>query len=189
MGRVISSMSMSLDGFIATPLDTRRQPPGEQPHEWRCGGTARDAGVPGEPASSTGAVIMGRRSYDLVAAGGRWGGSGPLGQVPCFVLTRGEPRHTPAPPVFTFVTDGIESAVKQAQEAAGDGDVALHGGTAAQQCLRADLLDELQIHLVPVLLGEGIRLFDHLGTRRVALERTRVVSSPGATHLHFRVVR
>ena len=89
---------------------------------------------------------------------------------------------------FIFITDGIESALKQAKAAAGDKDVVIGGGAAtAQQFLKAGLLDEIQIHLVLVLLGEGKRLFDHLGTEHIELESTRVIESPGVTHLRFRV--
>ncbi|GAB2818856.1 dihydrofolate reductase family protein [Streptomyces daliensis] len=188
MGRVFSSMSMSLDGFIAAPHDTA-------------------------DLRATGAVVMGRRSYDLCRSeGGRCYG-GPLRATPCFVLTRESPEPTTATTAtaseaagasgpsgacaesgsgsgaFTFVTDGLERAVERARAAAGDGRIGLLGGTVVQQCLRAGLLDEIQIHLVPVLLGGGLRLFDHLGTRKVELERTRVIESPGVKHLRFAVVR
>ncbi|SRR6266566_2028546 len=90
---------------------------------------------------------------------------------------------------FTFVTDGIESALKQAHSAAGDKHVGVGGANTAQQYLKAGLLDEIHIHLVPVLLGEGRRLFEHLGTKHIELENTRVIESPGVTHLKFRVVK
>jgi dihydrofolate reductase len=90
---------------------------------------------------------------------------------------------------YTFVTDGVESAIHQATAAAGDGYVSLMGSAVPQQCLRAGLLDEIQIHLVPVLLGAGVRLFDHLGAGRIELETMRVVEAPGVTHLRYRVVR
>jgi dihydrofolate reductase len=91
---------------------------------------------------------------------------------------------------FTFVTDGVESAVEQAKAAAGDKDVGIGGGASvAQQCLRAGLLDELQIHVAPLLLGGGVRLFDDLGSEQIELEPTRVIESPGVTHLRYRVVR
>jgi dihydrofolate reductase len=91
---------------------------------------------------------------------------------------------------FTFVTDGIESAVKRAKTAAGSKNVYVVGGAnIAQQCIKAGLLDEMRIHIAPLLLGEGVRLFDHLGAESIELERTRVVDSPGVTHLMFRVVK
>jgi dihydrofolate reductase len=90
---------------------------------------------------------------------------------------------------FTFVTDGIESAVRQAQEVAGEKRVALHGASAVQQALRAGLLDEFHMSIAHVLLGEGVRLFDHLGAQPIHLEHLRTLETPGATHLSFRVVR
>ena len=91
---------------------------------------------------------------------------------------------------FTFVTDGVESAVEQAKELAGDKkDVAVGAASIAQQCIRAGLLDEIHIDLVPVLLGGGVRLFEHLGTTPIELERTRVIEAPGVTHLTFRVIK
>jgi dihydrofolate reductase len=131
---------------------------------------------------------MGRRSYDLCEGAGGWGDGGPLGQVPCFVLSHGVPERVAAPSVFTFAADGIENAIERAKAAAGDKYVGLHGATTAQQCLRAGLLDEMQIDLVPILLGGGIRLFDHLGMK-IELERTRVIESPGVIHLRFRVLK
>jgi dihydrofolate reductase len=98
------------------------------------------------------------------------------------------PDTVRAPTVFTFVTDGIHSAVEQAKAAAGGKVVAVHGASAAQQCLAAGLLDEIQIHLAPVLLGSGTRLFEHLGGQR-QLQRTKVVETPNVTHLRFRVIR
>jgi len=111
-------------------------------------------------------------------------------RVPCFVLTHA-PREELAKGAtsFTFVTDGIESALDQARAAAGERSIALMGAGTTQQFLRAGLLDEIQLTLVPVLLGDGIRLFEHLGTDHIELERTRVIESPGVTHLRFRVLR
>jgi dihydrofolate reductase len=142
---------------------------------------------------------MGRRMFsggqgaweDDPNADGWWGDDPPF-RHPVFILT-----HQPREPVtkqggttFTFVTDGIESALEQAQAAAADKDVAVGGGAnVAQQYLRAGLLDELQIHLVPVLLGSGVRLFEHLSSEQVELEGTRVVESRAVTHLRYRVVK
>jgi dihydrofolate reductase len=112
--------------------------------------------------------------------------------MPVFVLTH-EARETEAKEggtTFTFVTDGIESALDQARAAAGDKNISVGGGAhTVQQYLSAGLLDEIQIHLAPVLLGGGIRLFEHLGTKQVELERTRVIESPDVTHLRFRIVK
>ena len=105
-------------------------------------------------------------------------------------MARRSPRPSSvAPPPFTFVTDGVESAVEQAKAIAGDKDVAVGAASIAQQCLRTGLLNEVHIDLVPVLLGSGIRLFEHLGTEPIELERTRVREAPGVTHLTFRVVK
>ncbi len=90
---------------------------------------------------------------------------------------------------FTFVTDGVESAVEQAKAVAGDKNVAVGAASIAQQCIRAGILDEIHIDLVPFLLGNGVRLFDHLGTEPIELESTKVVEAPGVTHLTFRVVK
>ena len=110
--------------------------------------------------------------------------------VPTFVVTHTVPQewvYEGSP--FTFVADGVESAVEQARAVAGDKDVAVGAASIAQQCIRAGLLDEIHIDLVPVLLGNGVRLFDHLGTGPIDLERTRVVEAPDVTHLTFRVVK
>jgi dihydrofolate reductase len=140
--------------------------------------------------SNQGSILMGRRSYDLAEGDGGWGDGGPAGPAPCFVLTHNPPppEAVRAPTVFTFVTDGIHSAVEQAKAAAGGKVVAVHGASAAQQCLAAGLIDEIQIHLVPVLLGSGTRLFEHLGGQ-FRLQRIMVVETPNATHLRFRVIR
>jgi dihydrofolate reductase len=110
--------------------------------------------------------------------------------VPIFVPTHQPPDDPPSGPAkFTYVTDGIESAAAQAKAAAGDRNVLLHGADTAQGCLRAGVLNEMEIHLVPVLLGQGRRLFDHLSADHIELELTRVVDAPGVTHLHYRVNR
>ncbi|HWD79360.1 MAG TPA: dihydrofolate reductase family protein [Kribbella sp.] len=192
MGNVASAMSMSLDGFVTGPNDSRKNPLGEGGevlHDWLgATATAADRAVLEEMVAGAGAILMGRRSYDFCVGEGGWGDGGPAGDVPCFVLTHEPPAE--APKVFTFVTDGIESAVKQAKAAAGDRTVGIHGATAAQQALAAGLLDEIQVHLVPVLLGDGVRLFDLLGGSPVNLTRDRVVEAgSGVTHLRFHVVR
>ncbi|MEU4191864.1 dihydrofolate reductase family protein [Kribbella sp. NPDC026611] len=190
MGKVASAMSMSLDGFVTGPNDSREHPlgvGGEVLHDWLGpAATAEDKEVLQEMVAGAGAILMGRRSYDFCVGEGGWGDGGPAGDLPCFVLTHEPPAE--APKVFTFVTDGIESAVAQAKAVAGDLTVGIHGATAAQQALAAGLLDELQVHLVPVLLGDGVRLFDLLGGAPVNLTRDRVVeSSNGVTHLRYHV--
>ena len=203
MGKVVLDISMSLDGFIAAPNDDPERPlgdGGQRLHDWVFGGKAERSGtsprtsatgsnreVMDESFKTTGAVIMGRRWFDI--GEGPWGDNPPF-QVPCFVLTHdAHEKLFKGATTFTFVTDGIESALKQAQAAAGDKQVGVGGANTAQQYLSAGLLDEIQIHLVPVLLGEGRRLFEHIGTEQIELETTRVISSPGVTHLKFRVVK
>lgn len=190
MGNVASAMSMSLDGFVTGPNDSREHPLGEGGevlHDWLGpAATAADRAVLQEMVDGAGAILMGRRSYDFCVGDGGWGDGGPAGDVPCFVLTHEPPAE--APKVFTFVTDSIKSAVAQAKAVAGDRTVGVHGATAAQQALAAGLLDEIDVHLVPVLLGGGVRLFDLLGASPRNLVRDRVVESPsGVTHLRFRV--
>ncbi|MFK4089021.1 dihydrofolate reductase family protein [Kribbella sp. NPDC020789] len=190
MGKVASAMSMSLDGFVTGPHDSRKNPLGEGGlvlHDWLGPtATAADRAVLQEMVDGVGAILMGRRSYDFCVGDGGWGDGGPAGQIPCFVLTHNPPAEAPA--VFTFVTDGIESAVKQAKAVAGDNTVGIHGATAAQQALAAGLLDEIHVHLVPVLLGGGVRLFDLLGSGPITLTRNRVVeAASGVTHLRYQV--
>ena len=215
MAQLTLNITMSLDGFIAGPNQTLDKPlgeGGERLHEWLFalasfreqhglsgGETNADTTVFEESLSATGAVVMGRRMF----SGGEgpweddsnadaWWGDDPPFHVPVFVLTHHvrETMNKRGGTSFTFVTDGIEAALDQARAAAGDKDVSLAGGAdVVQQYLRAGLLDELQIHVVPLLLGDGVSLFDHLGGEPVKLEATRVIESPSVTHLRFRVPR
>jgi dihydrofolate reductase len=139
-----------------------------------------------EAHSKMGAFVTGRRTFDIANG---WSGRPPLG-VPTFVVTHTVPQewvYDGSP--FTFVTDGVESAVEQAKAAAGGKDVAVGAASIAQQCIKAGLLDQIHVDLVPVLLGGGVRLFDHLGAGPIELERTEVVEGAGVTHLTFRVVK
>jgi len=186
MRKVVLDKTMSLDGFIAGPNDdvTRL-------FEWYGGKPTEVLRDLGDPLKTTGAVVMGRRSFDMIDSPNGWvtpdGTSLPW---PVFVLTHdAQEKVTKGATTFTFVTEGIESAVTQAKATAGDKNVGVMGANTAQQCLQAGLLDEIQIHLVPVLLGEGIRLFEHIGTEHIELKSTRVIESPGVTHLWFRVVK
>jgi dihydrofolate reductase len=186
---------MSLDGFIAQLNDEAGRL-----HDWIFAGTTeRSATSPRDSASgsnravidelfnTTGAVVMGRRTFD--SGEEPWGDEPPF-QMPCFVVShRFREEVAKGATTFTFVTDGIESAVARAKAAAGDKKVAVMGANIAQQCIRAGLLDELEIHLVPILFGEGIPLFEHFDTGQIELERTRVLESAGVTHLRFRVVK
>jgi len=200
-----ADISMSLDGFVTGPNDGIEKglgEGGERLHEWlyglaswrerhgyEGGTTDRDAEVLEEAFATTGAILMGRRMFDIGEA--PWGDDPPF-HMPVFVLT-----HEPRDPVtklggttFTFVADGLDSGLEQARTAAGDQDVSVSGGAnILQQCLTAGLLDEIQIHLVPILLGDGVRLFDHPPDQQLELETTRVIESPTVTHLKFRVPR
>ncbi|GAA5065471.1 dihydrofolate reductase [Thermocatellispora tengchongensis] len=193
MSKVIAGISMSLDGFVTGPNVTREHQlgdGGEVLHQWLHEPHPRDTELLAGMRDGVGSILMGRRSYDLAEGEGGWGDGGPAGQVPCFVLTHKPPapETVRAPSVFTFVTGGIHSAVEQAKAAAGEKVTAVHGASAAQQCLAAGLLDEIMIHLAPVVLGSGTRLFEQPGGR-FQLERLQVVESPNATHLLFRVIR
>jgi dihydrofolate reductase len=204
MRKVATGLSMSLDGFIAGPNDGLRSPlgdGGERLFAWFSGGdteyrlpgtemvfkvSPQSAELLREEHSKMGAFVTGRRTFDITNG---WGGSPPLG-VPTFVVTHTVPQewvYEGSP--FTFVTDGVESAVEQAKAVAGDKTVGVGAASIAQQCISAGLLDEIQIHLAPVLLGDGVRLFDHLGTGPIELESTRVIDAPGVTHLRFRVAK
>jgi dihydrofolate reductase len=194
VSKVTSAISMSLDGFVTGPNVTREQQLGDGGavlHRWLWEPDARDTELLRRARGDLGSILMGRRSYDLAEGDGGWGDGGPAGPVPCFVLTHAPPAPDTvrAPEVFTFVPGGIHDAVAQAKAAAGGGrTVGVHGAGTAQQCLAAGLLDELQIHLVPTLLGSGTRLFERLGGQ-VELERTAVIETPNVTHLRFRVIR
>ena len=202
-GKVVLDISMSLDGFIAGKNDGPTNPLGDggmRLHDWLWGNKPKRAGVaPGQGASgsdpevidelfrTTGAILTGRRTYDIVNG---WGGSHPIQGVPIFVLSKAVPDKVPkGASTFTFVADGIISIVKQAKAAAGGKDYVLGGANIAQQCLGSGLLDEMQIPLMPVLLGDGVRLFDHIGVGQIELERTRAIDSPGVSHLRFRVMK
>jgi dihydrofolate reductase len=213
MGKLTVDISMSLDGFVAGPNQTLENPlgeGGEALHEWvfataswrerhgRTGGESNaDSEVVEEALRSTGATVMGRRMYsggkgpweDDPNADGWWGDDPPFGH-PVFVLTHHarEPVTKQGGTTFTFVTGGIEAALEQARAAAPDKDVLVAGGAdAIQQYLKAGRLDELQIHLVPLLLGDGVRLFEnHLASEQPELECTRVIESPAVTHLRYR---
>ena len=130
---------------------------------------------------------MGRTSFDKNEGDGGWGDGGPVGDVPCFVVTHHAPTGS-YPSVFTFVTDGVASAIEQAKSVAGDKVVGLHGATVMQQALPLGLVDEIRVHVVPVLLGGGTPLFGMLDSA-ITLERTRAVVTPAATHLNFRVLK
>jgi dihydrofolate reductase len=192
MTRVIFDISMSLDGFV-TAANVRPEEPlgdgGQRLHEWAFGEDERNRELLEEAVNFVGAVIAGRRTYDLSVPW--WGADGPAGpaRVPVFVVTHAEPEDAPEGGVYTFVTDGIESALEQAKMAAGEKDVAVMGGAEmGQQYIGAGLVDEISIHLVPVLFGSGTQMFEHFGSEHIQLESAEVIETPEATHLRFRVV-
>jgi dihydrofolate reductase len=200
MASTVLDMSMSLDGFIAGPnesVDNGLGDGGERLHEWvfADGADSEPSGVPGRPAGvngevfdelmSTGAVVAGRGTAEPA---GYWGGDHHDG-VPIFILSRHPSEAEQARwPLVTYVSD-VETAMARAKEAAGEKNVLVHGAGVAQLALAAGVLDELQIHLVPVLLGQGRRLFDDLAAEQLELEPLRVVHGKGVTHLRYRVVR
>jgi dihydrofolate reductase len=202
VGKVGADISVSLDGFIAGANDGPENPMGdggERLHEWvvglaswrerhglPAGERGPDSDVVEEAFKDVGAFVLGKRMFDNAKG---WGEEPPF-HVPVFVLTH-EARDVlvRSDTTFTFVTDGVERAVEQARAAAGDKDVGIGGGAnTIQEVLRAGLLDEIQIHLIPLFLGDGIRLFDGIGPE-VEFETTRVLDSPRVTHLRFRVVK
>lgn len=191
MGTVVFDISMSLDGFITASNQTAEEPlgeGGETLHDWAFGGDEQGSKLLADAAAGLGAVIAGRTTYDDSVRW--WGAHGPSGPArrPVFVVTHEAPRESPAGRVYTFVTDGIESALRQAQAAAGEKDVAVMGGAnVGQQFLAAGLVDEVQIHLVPILFGSGIRMFEHLGSQHIELEPVETIETPVAVHLRFRV--
>ena len=213
MARLICDISISLDGFVAGPSASLDEPlgkGGELLHEWAFaatswreahglegGETNADSDVIEESLRATGAVVMGRKMFsggegpweNDPRADGWWGDDPPF-HVPVFVLTHQarETKVMEGGTSFSFVTDGIEAALEQARAAAGDKDVHLAGGASViQQYLKAGLLDHLQIHLAPVLLGDGVSLFDRLRIDPVGLETPRVIASPSVTHLRFQL--
>jgi dihydrofolate reductase len=211
MGKVVANITMSLDGYIAGPNPTLDEPLGKRGaelHEWvvRLSSWREEHGMSGgevgpdnaivdETVANIGAVIMGRQMF----SGGSgpwetdpnpdgWWGETPPFHSPVFILTS-HPREKSIKEggtSFHFVTDGIQSAFSQAKEAAADKDISIAGGAKTiQQCITAGLLDELQIHVVPIILGGGTRLLDNTGD--IKLEKIRVIDSPLVTHLKFRI--
>ena len=204
MGSVKVDISMSLDGFVAGPDDTPEHGlgiGGEILHFWVFGGpwTYADFEVdtppeptPGHPvdqevmneSGNIGAAVVGRRMYDNAK---EWGGHSPFGG-PCFVVTH-RFAEEPDPASNLFFVSGVEDAIAQAKERAGERDVALGGGASViQQAVQAGMVDQIRVHVAPVLLGDGVSLFGALGTR-LELEQIKVRHSPYATHIDYRVVK
>jgi dihydrofolate reductase len=196
MGKVITALTMSLDGFIAEPNDDIRRL-----FKWYYSGdvpfplpgtnmvfkmSSASAEVFQEYFRTTGAFVTGRRDFDVSHA---WGGQPPFG-IPAFIVTHNPPQewlkeNSP----FTFVTDGVPSAIAKAKAAAGDKHVLLSGASLTQQCVKLGLLDEIYIELASILLGGGISLFGQLGIDPVELERIAVIEGKDVTHLRFRVIK
>jgi dihydrofolate reductase len=195
MSASVLYMSMSLDGYIAGPNDEPDNPGGDgftRLHDWFVtpeGEFIRPSGPAGElidEVNATGAVLVGRRTAEQA---NHWGGDHHGRGVPIFVPSHRPPGPSVAGyPLVTYVTDGIVSAMEQAKAAAGDRNVLVHGAYTAHRALEAGVLDELQIHQIPVLFGRGRRLFDELPSR-VELEIVRVIDAADATHIRYRVIR
>src|SRR5215217_125748 len=206
MGKVTSGLTMSLDGFIAGPNDGPDHPLGEggmRLFDWYSSGdtdfvapsggmtfkvSSQAAEMLHEVFSSIGAIVTGRRTFDITNG---WGGTHPIRKnIPIFVVTHSAPHgwdYEGSP--FTFVTDGVESAVEQARAAAGEKNVAVGATSLDQKCLTAEPPDGVNVDVVPVLLGDGVRLFDHLGNEHIELERTGLLADPDVTHISFRVLK
>lgn len=194
MGKVIFDITASLDGFVAGPNDSPALPMGEggmRLFDWYFSdaqtprsGENIDSEIMDQAAQTVGAIVSGRRTYDHAQG---WNGEHPL-RVPVFVVTHHPPEGV-GDFKGAFVTDGIESAIRKAQAAAGDKAVALNSPDIARQALKAGLLDELSLHIVPVLLGGGVRLFDHLGPEHIELECTQADNAKKVVHMTFRVIK
>jgi dihydrofolate reductase len=203
MGKVVFNMTVSLDGFVAGPNDGPENglgDGGDALFNWYFTGdievpisdgnmvlkvSPQSAEVLKQAFENYGAGVWGRRTFDIAGA---WGGHPP--GSPCFIVTHNPPQEwIKEGSPFTFVTDGVESAIRQAKQIAGDKDVVVCTASILQQCLNLGLMDEIHIDVAPLLLGNGVRLFDHLDIKPIELERIRVIEAPGVTHLGFRVVK
>lgn len=187
VGRVIFDLSVSVDGFATATGITPEEPlglGGQRLHEWATGGD--DIRVPAG-IETVGALITGRRTYTSSLPW--WGADGPHSPRPVFVVTHEPDSDAPVDSVYHFVTGGIEDALAEARQAAGERNVRVMGGASlGQQYLAAGLIDELVVHVAPVLLGDGQRMFEGLG-EHLQLEQLNAVPAGGATHLHYRVVQ
>jgi dihydrofolate reductase len=203
MGKVVFNTSVSQDGFVAGPNDGPSNglgDGGEHLHDWIFSGSVevklaeghlamkvspQSAALLKDEVANTGAMIFGRRTFDIVNG---WEGHPPM--RPCLIVTHTVPTAWVKPGVpFIFVTDGVESAIRQAQQIAGNKNVVIATASILQQALKAGLVDELYLEEIPLLLGGGVRLFDNLGAQPITLERLNVVAAPGVTHLRYRVVK
>jgi dihydrofolate reductase len=192
MGKVIYDISMSLDGFI-TAANVRPEAglgdDGERLHDWAFNSADPRNHELLAKGASLGAIISGRHNYDLAVP--YWQADGPTGdaRVPTVVVSHSVPKDIPDGGVYRFA-DGIETALEEAQKAAGNQDIAIMGGgNIAAQYIEHGLVDEISIHLVPVLFGSGIRLFEHLSSAHIPLETLEVIETKEAIHLRFRVIK
>jgi len=203
MGKVVFNMTMSLDGFVAGPNDSPENglgDGGDALFNWYFSGdtevpisdgnmvlkvSSQSAELLKESMGNYGAGVWGRKTFDIAQG---WGGHPP--GSPAFIVTHTIPQEwTKEGSPFTFVTDGVESAIRQAKQAAEDKDVVVCTASILQQCLNLGLMDEIHVDVAPLLLGKGVRLFDHLHIEPIELESIRVVAAPGVTHLGFRVLK
>jgi dihydrofolate reductase len=203
MGKVVFNITVSLDGFVAGPNDGPENGLGDGGgalFNWYFSGDTEIHLSEGTPTlkiskqsarilknamKTYGAGVWGRRTFDIAHA---WGGHPP--GSPAFIVTHNVPQewvYEGSP--FTFVTDGAESAIRRAKQAAGDKHVVVCTASILQQCLNLGLMDEIHLDVAPLLLGKGVRLFDHLNLDPIELERIRAIEAPGVTHLGFRVVK
>ena len=203
MGKVVFNMTVSLDGFVAGPNDGPDNglgDGGDALFKWYFSGdteipisdgnmvlkvSPQSAEILKEALATYGAGVWGRRTFDIARA---WGGHPP--GSPALIVTHTVPQewvYKGSP--FTFVTDGVESAIRQAKQAAGEKDVVVCTASILQQCLNLGLMDEIHIDVAPLLLGKGVRLFDHLNIEPTELEIIRAIQAPGITHLGYRVVK
>lgn len=197
MGKVVIDMSISLDGFVTGKNDSPEQPLGENAamlHDWLFSGdqvshvseffklSEINREVLDASQKNAGAMIVGRETYDIVNG---WGGSHPNKGVPVFVVTHNHPESVPQGTTpFTFVSDGVVSAVAKAKEVAGDKEIGVAGASVSEQCLHAGLVDELFLHIVPVILGKGKRFFKAY----TPLEIIEVINASDVTHIRYKVI-
>jgi dihydrofolate reductase len=203
MGKVTFNMTMSLDGFVAGPNDNPENglgDGGEGLFKWYFSGdtevklsegtpvlkiSKKSAKLLKEGIQGYGAGVWGRKTFDIAHA---WGGNPP--GSPAFIVTHHIPQEwVKEGSPFIFVTDGVESAIRQAKQAAGDKDVVICTASILQQALKAGLVDEINVDVAPILIGGGVSLFDRLGTGPIELECTRVVEAPNVTHLSYRIIK
>ena len=191
MGKVVYDISMSLDGFVSganVRLEAGLGEDGERLHDWGFKSTDPRNRKIMEGWVNTGAVIVGRKTYDLSIQ--YWGADGPIykARVPVIVLSHSVPNDVPEGSVYTFV-DSVEAAFEKAQQAAGDKDIGVQGPDTARQLIQRGLVDEIFIHLVPVLFGSGTRLFEQSDGEHTSLEIIEVIQTAEAIHMRFRVVK